>query len=221
MARTTRPPPDQPDSPPDRDQDEDGLADQWEQRLAIPVIVAAAVSVPAVFLTTLEASAARLAGHALNWASLAVFGTETVVLLLLSRHRLRWIARHKWTIAITAVAVPAVAFTVAPVQALRLLRLVRLIGTLRVLRARTIINAGRIVARRLDLSGHWRYLLVLGATLLAAGFVALVLRDPTAAQRHRAAMAELTGWTGTVPVLVAGAILAIATFIVIRYRKRD
>lgn len=204
----------------DRRAARDGRARQWERRLAVPVIVAAAVSIPAVFLTTLEPRPLRLTGHVLNWASLAVLASETGLLLILSGRRWTWLWQHRWQIGLTLVAVPAVAFTLFPAQALRLLRLARLVGTLRVLRARTILRAGRTLARRFGLTGPWRYLPVLGAFGLAAGFVALVLSDPTAVRRHQVVVAQVASWNGTVPVLVAGGILAIAGVGIACYRRR-
>jgi|SRR5690606_12931805 len=198
----------------------DRHASEWERRLAVPVIVAAAVAIPAVFLTTLEPASVRLAGHALNWASLAVLAGETVLLVALSGHRRAWLWRHRWRIALTLVAVPAVAFALFPAQALRLLRLAHLVATLRVLRARTIVRAGRTLARRFGLPGPWRYLPVLGASGLAAGFVALVLSDPHAVRRHQAVLAQVARWSGSVPVLVAGSVLAVGILVVVVLRRR-
>ncbi|HLU32852.1 MAG TPA: hypothetical protein VKZ74_02365 [Natronosporangium sp.] len=204
----------------DRRAARDRRAREWERRLAVPVIVAAAVSIPAVFLATLEPRPLRLAGHGLNWASLAVLAGETVLLLALSGHRWAWLWRHRWRIALTLVAVPAVTFAVFPAQALRLLRLAHLVGTLRVLRARTILRAGRTLARRLGLTGPWRYVPLVGASGIAAGFVVLVLSDPTAVRRHQAVLAQVAGWRGTVPVLLAGGTLIVAGFVVLRLHRR-
>lgn len=197
----------------------DSRAERWEQRLALPVILAAVVSVPAVFLTMLDDRHLLLTGHALNWASLVVLASETALLLVLSSARRAWLWRHRWTLAITVLAVPAVIFAAAPIQALRLVSLLRFLGTLRILRANTIVNAGRVLARRFGLTGFRRYALVFGGSLLAAGFVALVLVDPTTARQHRRLFAELQGWLGPMPALVAGTVLAAATFIVVLYRR--
>lgn len=199
----------------------DSRAEQWEERLAVPVIIAAVVSVPAVFLTMAESGFVAVAGHVLNGASLAVLGAEAVVLLVMCGNTWAWVKRHKWSLAITVVAVPAVVFALAPAQALRLIRLARLIGTLRILRAKTIVKAGQVLARRFGLTGWLRYVLVLAGSLVAAVFVAVVLFDPTSARQHRRVLEELTGWSGVVPVIVAGVILAAATYVVVRYRHRQ
>lgn len=196
------------------------LADRWERRLAVPVVLAAAVSVPAVFLTIFGDDRPAQVGNVLNWASLIVLTAEAVVLFLLTGDRLEWVRRHKWTLAITAVAVPAVIFAIAPVQALRVvLRLVHFAGALRVLRAGRIIKAGRVLARRSGWTGPWRYAPILIGSILAAGLVAVILADETSTTRQL--LENLgPGWLATGATLLAGAILAAATFVVIRYRNR-
>lgn len=194
----------------------DDLAARWERRLALPVVLAAAVSVPAVFLTVFGHERVALAGTLLNWASLAVFTAEAAVLFVLTGNRLDWVRQHRWTLAITAVAVPAVALTVAPVQ---VLRLIQFIGAVRVLRAGRIIKAGRVLARRSGWTGRWRYLPILVGSVLAAVLVAAVLADPSSTTRQL--LTEYMGdWPWVVLVLLAGAVLASATFIVLRNRGR-
>src|SRR5690606_20713758 len=84
----------------------------------------------------------------------------------------------------------------------------------------TIVRAGRTLARRFGLPGPWRYLPVLGASGLAAGFVALVLSDPHAVRRHQAVLAQVARWSGSVPVLVAGSVLAVRILVVVVLRRR-
>lgn len=194
-------------------------ADWVEDRLAIPVIIAAAVTVPAVFLTVLTEGTAARVGIALNWVSLSVLTAESALLFLLAGRRLAWIWRHKWTLAILAVAIPAMIFIAAPAQALRILfRIMHLVGALRVLRAGRIIKAGRVLARRIGWDGKWRYLPILAGSVVAAVFVGVVLSDPTSTTRDL--LQDTVGWLGIPLTLLAGAILAGATFIVVRYRRR-
>lgn len=196
------------------------LADKWERRLAVPVIFAAAVAVPAVFLTIFGGGRTALVGTLLNWASLAVLTAEAAVLFLLTGDRLAWVRRHRWTLAITAVAIPAVIFALAPVQALRLvLRLVQFFGALRVLRAGRIIKAGRVLARRSGWTGPWRYAPILLGSVVAAVFVAIILADPTSTTR-RLLDEHVSDRVTIALALLAGAILAAATFVVLRYRNR-
>ncbi|WP_232376667.1 hypothetical protein [Amycolatopsis aidingensis] len=188
-------------------------AGEMEERLAIPVLIAALVSVPAVFLTTAEGTAA-VVGSVLNWASLVVLLGESLILLWLSDDVRDWVRKHRWTLVVTAATVPAVIFVVGPVQVLRLLLS---IGTLRVLRAGRILRAGRVIRDRAGLSrplGKW---LLGGVTVLAAAFVAIVLADPTS--RSRRVADWILEHLGVAPVILAGLILAGSTVLVL-YRKR-
>lgn len=191
----------------------DHLAARWERRLALPVILAAAVSVPSVFLTMADDERFVLAGTAVNWASLVVLTGEAVILFLLTGHRVAWVKRHWWTLAITAAAIPAVILAVGPVQ---VLRLIQFVGALRILRARRIIKAGQVLARRSKLRGPWRYVPTVGGATLAAVFVAVVLADPTSTSRQF--LERAGGLVTWLVVILAGAILAAATFIVLRRR---
>jgi hypothetical protein len=193
-------------------------AERVEERLAVPVIIAAAVSVPAVFLSTVTEGTSARVGTALNWASLAVLSAESVLLFLLTGDRLAWLWRHRWKLAILAVAVPAVALTVAPAQSLRLVVwTIRFFGALRVLRAGRIIRAGRVLARRFGWVGRWRHLAVLAGSAVAAVLVAIILADDTSTTRLLLERAD--GWPGLPLVLAACALLAVATFVVVRYRR--
>ncbi len=193
------------DGPPDP-------AELWERRLAIPVLLAAVVSVPAVFLTTVE-GAVGTAGMLLNYASGVVLVGEAVVLMLVADDTRRWLADNKVIVAVAVATVPAVFLALGPVQ---LLRLVRFVGALRVLRAGRILKAGRILRERADLEGPVRNAIAIGVTVLAATFVALVLADPTSTSRQL--IAEVLGRFGVAPIALAAVILAAATFVVLRYR---
>lgn len=192
---------------------EEPLADRVEQRLAVPVIVAALVSVPAVFLTTLD-GAAGLVGRLLNWLSLAVLIGEAALLFLLSGSRLEWLRTHKWLVFVVTLTVPAVVFAVGPAQ---LLRLVRLAGTLRVLRAGRILKAGRVLRRRLEPDRRWSRALLALASVTAAGFVTLVLVDPTSSTRQ---LIRLAGQRWEVAVAVVAAVLLFGSTLVVLWRRR-
>ena len=196
---------------------EDPRLEQVEERFAIPVLVAAIVSVPAVFLTTLD-EPAHSVGQVLNWASLTVLTGETVVLFLLARDRWQWLREHWFIAAVAVVTVPAVIFAVGPVQ---LLRLVRFVGALRILRVNRILKAGRILSHRAGLSGFWRNAIALGISVLAAAFVGLILADPTSDSREfvEGLLSRIGIEVGTGLAVVAAAILAIATFVVLRDRN--
>lgn len=188
-------------------------AEALSERLALPVVLAAVVSVPAVFLTLAEGTAGQV-GAALNWLSMLVIVGESVLLMVVSGDIARWVREHLWLVALALLAVPAVALAVGPVQ---LLRLVFTIGTLRVLRVGRIIRAGRIIHARTDVRAHHKRWIIAVLTVFAAVFVAVTLSDPTGEVR-RAAQWTL-GRFGVVPPVLAGLVLAAATFVVVRNRR--
>jgi CsoR family transcriptional regulator, copper-sensing transcriptional repressor len=187
-----------------------------ERRFAMPVILAAVASVPATFLTMAEGNLAT-AGAVLNSATMAVFVAEALVLLALAEDRRAWLHRHRFVIGITVATIPAVLLALGPVQVLRLLRVVRAVGAVRILRVRRILKAGRILRTRAGLTGPvWRAVTVV-LTLAGAVFVAVVLTDPSSSSRRL-----LDGGLerfGPLPVIVAGLLLAGATFVVAVRRR--
>lgn len=195
--------------------DGDEVAERVEERLAVPVVTAALVSVPAVFLT-MTGGPAAVVGMVLNWASVLVLAGESVLLLWLSRDRFSWIREHKWKLLIVLAAIPAVVLLIGPVQ---ILRLVLAVGAVRVLRVRRIMRAGAVLRRRAEL-GNTRMRWVYAAlTLLAASFVGLVLADPTSTSRR------FSEWViervGVLPAVVGGVLLAAGTLVAVRYRARN
>ena len=183
-------------------------ADRVAERLAIPVLVAALASVPAVFLTLFQDPWATIGGG-LNSLSGIVLIAETVVLLALAEDRRAWLRRNRWLVLLAIAIVPAVVFAVGPVQ---LLRLVRIAGALRIIRVNRIIKAGRIVRARSGLEARWQRALGLLITVLAAAFVAIVLADPTSTSRRL--LDDTVNLVGIPGILIAGGILGVATYIV-------
>lgn len=190
--------------------------EHWEQRLALPVIIAALASVPAVFLTLLD-SPYETVGNVVNWLSGAVLVAETVVLFAVSRDKGEWISRHKWLLLLTALVILGVVLAIGPVQ---LLRLLRVFGALRLVRAGRIVKAARIMRDRLGLTGQWSKVSYAVAALLVAAFVGVILADPTS--RSRRLLDEwLSGTSQVVLSVLAGAVLAVATFLVMRRRQQN
>ncbi len=188
----------------------------WEERLALPVLIAALASVPAVFLTLLD-DPYRTVGTVTNWLTGAVLVAETVILFVVARDKRAWLRRHWWLVALTVAVIIAVALAVGPVQ---LLRLLRVIGALRLVRAGRIVKAGRLLQERAGLSGRWSKAPMVLASLLVATFVAVVLSDPTS--QSRILLAELLGDTVTaVLTVLAGLLLAVATVVVVRQARDD
>ena len=209
----------QPGGPPQGTGADDEAADprlhRVEQRLAVPVVVAAVASIPAVFLSMGDPPLSQL-GQVLNWASLSVLTAESVILFWLARDRRRWLRENRFLLGVTLIALLAVVFAVGPLQ---LLRLVRFVGAVRVLRVNRIVKAGRILRERADLEGPLRNAIAIGVTGLAAVFVALVLADPTSQSRR--AVEHVVGSFGIWPVVLAGLILFGATVVVLRARGED
>ncbi|MDP3966893.1 MAG: hypothetical protein Q8Q02_01325 [Nocardioides sp.] len=190
--------------------------EHWEERLALPVIIAALASVPAVFLTLLDGPYETV-GNVVNWLSGAVLVAETAVLFAVSRNKRGWIRRHKWLLLLTVVVILGVALAIGPVQ---LLRLLRVVGALRLVRAGRILKAGRIMRDKLGLSGRWSKVASAAAALLVAVFVGVVLADPTS--RSRELLDQWLGGTSQVLLSVlAGALLAAATFLVVRRQQQN
>lgn len=190
-------------------------AARLEGRFTVPVIVAALAAVPATFLSMLD-GAPGLVGEVVNWASLAVLVAETVVLFVVTDHRIAWLRRHAATVGLTAIAVPAVVYAVAPAQALRLLTVLRGLGALRILRVNRIVRAGRILRRRGGFDGRAGAFVTVVLTVLAAAFAALVLADPTSTTR--VVLDAAYERFGALVVVAAGVIVAAATFVVVRFR---
>lgn len=189
-------------------------ADRLAERLAVPVLVAALASVPAVFLTLFDDPYATI-GNGLNTLSGAVLIAETVVLFAVSEHRLAWLRRNRWLVLLTVAIIPAVLLAVGPVQLLRLTRVaqvIRAIGAVRIIRIGRIMKAGRILRERAGLDARWQRLSAIGVTLLAAAFAGIVLADPTSASGG--ALRSAVDTVGVPGVLLAGGILAVATYVV-------
>ncbi len=199
-------------------------ADRLAERIAIPVLIAALASVPAVFLTLLD-DPYQTIGEGLNTLSGAVLIAETVVLLAVSENRWEWVKRNKLLVLLAIAIVPAIVFAVGPVQ---LLRLVRVAGALRILRVKRIFKAGKIVRERAGLDKTWERAIGVGVTVLCAAFVAVMLADPTATRElsqlqseGQDALGNVVNRLGWIGVVVAGVILSGATYIVWANRNRS
>jgi len=194
---------------------ESNRAEQVEAWFTTPVIVAALASVPAMFLTTMEGHAETV-GSALNYATMAVFIAETLVLLAFSTDRLEWLRKHRFVVAVTLLTIPAVVFAVGPIQ---IFRLIRLVGALRIVRVRRVLKAGLILRKRAQLSGRAWQATAFILSLAAAIFVGFILADPSSTSRRT--IDATVGRIGFFATLVAAAILALATYVVARTRRQN
>ncbi|EHR49536.1 hypothetical protein SacmaDRAFT_1255 [Saccharomonospora marina XMU15] len=183
--------------------------------MSAPVLAAALVSVPAVFLTTTGGPTA-VVGQVLNWLSLAVLVGESLLLLWLSGSVTSWVRRYRAQLLIVGLAVPAVVFVVGPLQILRLLLA---IGALRVLRVGRIMRAARVVSRKFGLRTHHGRWVLAAASVLAVVFVAVVLADPDS--RSRAVVLWVVDRIGVVPAVLAllGALAVLALAVTVVRRR--
>jgi hypothetical protein len=183
-------------------------------KLRVPVILAVCASIPAVFLTVWTDGDLALTGKIIGWAAGAVLWFESVVLLLAAQHKRQWLWRHKWMLTVCALTLLSL---VAAAGGAQVLRLAYLMGTIRVLRAKRIIDAAGILGRRLSLGIWWKSGLFTGAGVVATAIATVLLLDPDAEYR------ELLSWLDAnlrlLPILLAGAVLAVATWAV--FRNRD
>lgn len=182
-------------------------------KLRIPVIVAVCASIPAVFLTVWGEGDLAFTGKVIGWVAGAVLWFESVVLLLAAEHKRDWLWRHKWMLAVCALTLFSLVVAAGGAQ---VLRLAYLLGTIRVLRAKRIIDAAGVLGRRFSLGIWWKSGLFTGAGVVAAAVAVVLLVDPNAEYR------ELLSWLDAnlrlLPILLAGAVLAVATWAVFRNR---
>jgi CsoR family transcriptional regulator, copper-sensing transcriptional repressor len=194
-------------------------ADRWQAKLAIPVLVAALASVPAVFLTLFD-DPYETVGGTINMVSGGVLVAEAVVLFAVADHRREWLRRNWWLVALAVIIVPAVIYAVAPVQLLRVLYVLRAVGALRIIRVKRIFKAGTILRERLGLNRWWQRTVGVLVTGLIAVFVAIVLADPSSQSRQL--LDGAVDRLGVPGILLAGALLGGATLVVFRARgERD
>ncbi|WP_017972955.1 hypothetical protein [Actinopolyspora halophila] len=174
--------------------------------LHVPVLAAAAVSVPAVFLARLDGPVA-LAGSVLNWLSMLVLTGESVLLFWSSDNRLRWLRTHWWMVLVTLLTIPAVIFAFGPAQVLRLVRVVAAVQLVRVVR---LLKVARVLHRRGGRLGGSLYVLLAVVFAAAAVLLGIVLVDETSTTRRTVdVILDRWGW----PALVGGVVL-ISTLLV-------
>lgn len=150
------------------------LAQAIEDKADVPVLVAALTSVPAVFLTMTSGFWAII-GSVLNTASGITLIGESLLLLLVSGERLKWIREHRGELILAVATLPTVVLFVGPVQ---VFRLIIFLSAVRLLRVRRILAAAEVISRRARLPRRHRTLVLGAVTTIAVVFVAVVLLDP-------------------------------------------
>jgi voltage-gated potassium channel len=127
-----------------------------ERVLDALVTAAAALVIPSVYLESQTHGSWRMFGSVLDWAIWLAFAVEFVVLLVLSKDRLRWLREHPLETVIVILTPP---FAPATVQTLRFFRVLRVV---RVLRLATS-------ARRLFSIDGIKYMAILAALAVIGG----------------------------------------------------
>lgn len=198
------------------DEKVDEARERWENWLAWPVLVAAMVSVPAVFLTLLD-EPFEMIGHVALWSTTAVLAFETVVFFLLSPRKIEWVRRNWWLIGLTLATILAVVFSIGPMQ---LFRVLRSAGALRVLRAKQVAKAGESLANKGKTRWRQRFGKIL-ATVVVAAFVVMALAIPES--DARTLIEDLVGEEGVVPAAVAAGLVTMTAmyFLVRSPRKQE
>ncbi|MDO5493439.1 MAG: hypothetical protein Q4F53_07505 [Nesterenkonia sp.] len=176
------------------------VQERWETRLAWPVLIAALLSVPAVFLTLLDEPWEAI-GHVVLYAVSAVLVFEATILFLVSPEKIAWLRRNWWLVGLTIGSILAVIFSIGPLQ---LFRMLRSVGALRVLRAKQIARAGESLGKA---GTWWRALLgkVL-ATVVVGVFVVIALIDPDSPARST--LENLVGEDGAILASIVVGLIA-------------
>ncbi|QFG68430.1 hypothetical protein [Ornithinimicrobium pratense] len=178
------------------------VQERWENRLAWPVLIAAIVSVPAVFLTLLD-EPFEMIGHIGLWLVTAVLVFETAVLFLVSPQKIGWLRRNWWLVGLTGAGVLAVVFSIGPLQ---LFRVLRSVGALRVLRAKQMAKAGESLGKKGQSRWHQMSGKVL-ATLVVGAFVVIAMVDPDS--EARVFLEDLVGEGGAIAAAVGSGLLTV------------
>ena len=192
------------------------LCRRLENKMTIPAIVAALASVPAVFFTVWGDGEYEPIGDVIGWLAATVLWVEFFVLLMAAHNKREWLRTHKWPLAICLLTLVSLIFAAGGAQ---LLRLINLVGSIRILRASRIFSASRVIQRQMGLNGWGNAILFGAVALVVAGFVAIVLADPTS--DHWEVVNVVGENYQLLPILLAGAALAGATYLVARNNQDE
>src|SRR5690625_255902 len=197
------------------DEQIEAIQERWENRLAWPVLIAAFLSVPAVFLTLLD-QPFKVIGDMGLYLTTAVLVFETVIFFLISPEKVAWVRRNWWLIGLTIAVIVAVIFSIGPMQ---LFRTMRSVGALRVLRAKQVAKAGDSLAKRSK--SRWRrWLGQILATFIVSTFVVLALVVPES--EARSALENYVGEDGVpIAAAVGGLITLVAMYFLVRTPRKE
>jgi voltage-gated potassium channel len=143
-------------------------AEAAQRRLEWPMIAAALLTLPAIFLED-SSGTAHTIGVWLGAATWLVFAIEVVVMLILVDDRWAWVRTHLLDVVIVVFTPP---FVFASLQGLRLLRILRVLRVLRLFRLAPM-------ARRLFTAQGLRYVAVIALLVLIVAAEAFATAEHT------------------------------------------
>lgn len=124
-----------------------GAADRARRLFEIPVLVAALLVVPVIFIEERAGSTSWLTvASVANWAIWALFLSEFVVVVLLADSRSGYAAKAWLDLFIIVVSFPLLSTGLAATRLLRLTRLTRVLRLLRLVRLAAIVSRGGAAA---------------------------------------------------------------------------
>jgi len=116
----------------------DQRSERIQRRFEWPVVVAAAATIPILFIQESDLSGWwNVLATALNWAAWSIFATETVVMLWAVPKKRAWLRNHMVDVVVTVVTPP---FAPAAWQAGRVFRIGRLLRLLRLFSLRNLLS---------------------------------------------------------------------------------
>jgi hypothetical protein len=190
----------------------DARGARWEQRLRIPVLAAAWLALPTVFLyfSELHGSVHGVA-VVLSWLIWVVFLVEAVVMLSVVRDRRAWIRGHVFSLESLLAA-----RAVTSVQAIRGLQVLYLAKAGKLIKGLLIVRrSGRAPKHPVLATAAG---LLIAATLVGIGDrIATGDKKPTPLHGTAELLAELPHWS---LALAAGAVAAIVLALVTGRRRR-
>jgi hypothetical protein len=199
---------------------------RWERRLRIPVLTAAWLAIPTVFLYFSDLHGAlKVVTVSLAWAIWLVFLLEAVVMVAVVRDRRAWVRGHLFGLAILVATFPLLTHTLEALLAARAVSGVQAIRALQVLylaKAGKLIK-GLLIVRRSGRTPRHPVLASLLALLIAATLVGIGDRiatgDTDTTPLH--GTVELVGALPRWSLAVAGAAVTVLLLAAATSRRRS
>lgn len=187
-------------------------AEHVRRRFETPILIAALLVVPVIFIEEQATSAVALeAAQWLNWLIWAAFAAEFFTILALADRKWAY-ARSAWLdVLIVAVSFPLLPEVLASVRLLRLTRLTRVLRILRLARLASILNRGGQAAGAIFRKRGLGYIALLTVLLtLGVGGAFAILEDEPIGDGLWWAIVTITtvGYGDVLPETPAGRIAA-------------